>query len=384
MAWVQGFVGVDSIDRERKDIDVATEIAELEPDDTPFMTLLMRARKRPTRTIKLEWFSDRPEAVFSRINNAAGYDTAAVQFVVDDASVYKHKDLVYNMRTQEIYFLDQVPDYTGNTIHVVRNFGDLPAPLALQDNDILLRLDVAMEEFSKAPETRQSQPTMCDNLVMVTRTPFDQSMESDEEALAVGGNERDRLRDKFMFEHRRGLERLTIFSQKKNDPVAKRRATAGLLAQLKPLGNIIDLSGQELTETIFEDDVLAPAFKYGSDTKLMVASRTFASKINRFAAGKIQTTSGEDTYGIKLKEYLSFHGRLLFAVTKTFNDIAEDYALILDMKNIKYRPLRNEDTRLRPDIHAREELGWRDEYVTAFAVQVDFPETHTWVKNIQL
>ena len=52
------------------------------------------------------------------------------------------------------------------------------------------------------------------------------------------------------------------------------------------------------------------AFATVLDRKLLVCSYAFGSVINSFAKEKIETRSGEETYGIRMKTYKSFHGDL--------------------------------------------------------------------------
>ena len=88
---------------------------------------------------------------------------------------------------------------------------------------------------------------------------------------------------------------------------------------------------------------LEEGFEYGSRTKLLVCSRTVGGAINMIAQNKIVTSSGEETYGIRLPMYRSFHGDVIIAVDRCLKSLCW-LRFLLDMKNIKYRPLNGRDT----------------------------------------
>ena len=47
-----------NIDTERRDIDVSKEISMLVPEATPFLTILMRARKVPVNSTEFTWYAE--------------------------------------------------------------------------------------------------------------------------------------------------------------------------------------------------------------------------------------------------------------------------------------------------------------------------------------
>lgn len=361
------------IDRDRRDIDVSRQIARLVPDENPFTVILMRARKKATRSAEIVWYDNQPDAWWTQVNNAAGYTDTDTTIAVTDASIFRAKDLVKVARTGEIMFVNAT-DTVGNTITVVRGYGTTPA-VALNNQDWLMMLPNSMEANSTSPQTRTNQPVKHRNYVQTVRTPFDASMESDLEALRTDESERDRLRRDYLLVHRLAIERALIWGEPKEDTANKRRMAGGLSYYIT--SNVYDAGGA-LTESKFED-FCEMLFKYGRKTKLLVTSPHVGSIINQFAAGKIMTRSGEDTYGIQLSQYQSFHGRLYIVTSNTFE---HDYATLgfgLDMTNIAYRP--QEDTKLRTNIQENDRDGWKDEYLTRFSLEVNLEKTHAILKN---
>ena len=136
-----------------------------------------------------------------------------------------------------------------------------------------------------------------------------------------------------------------------------------------------------LTEAEWEN-FCETAFDYGSDTKLFVTSRKVAGIINQFAAGRIDTTSGDETYGMRLKKYTSFHGDIILAPTKLFEKNYAGYGVMVDPKYLYYRPFDGKDSKLRANIQENDLDGWKDEYMTKAGLKVELEKTHALLKGV--
>lgn len=361
------------IDRDRRDIDVSKEIARLIPDANPFLVILMRARKRPTKTAEFYWYDSEPGAWWTQADG--GVDDSATQIVVDDPTIFRTKDIIKVPRTGEVMFVTAVNEAT-KTVTVVRGYG-VTTPAAINDNDWLLRLGNAMEEFSRAPEPKVAQPVKEYNYTQIFRRPFDQSMTSEREALKTNETERNRLRRDQALEHRLDIERALLFGERKEDVANKRRMTGGLLQFIKT--KHYD-AGSNLTEDKFEE-FCEMLFQHGTQRKLLVCSYRVGSIINKFARERIETRSGEETYGIRLKQYKSFHGDLYIVPSRTLEKEYQGLAFGVDMDYIEYRPLNGRDTTLKTNIQLPDEDGWRDEYITEVGLSVRLEKVHAVLEN---
>jgi hypothetical protein len=363
-----------TIDRERRDIDVAGDIARLVPDASPFTVILMRAKKKPTQTAEFAWYDEEPGGYQTLINNAAGYTATDTSLVVDDGTIFAPKDIIKVPRTGEVMFVSAV---STNTITVVRGYGTTVAA-ALVDDDPLLRLGNAMEENSSAPLAKLKQPSKGFNYTQIFRTVFDQSMTSASESLKTNETERNRLRKSKALDHRLDLERAILFGERKEDTANKRRTTGGLLSFIT--SNVKDAQGT-LTEDEFED-FCEMLFAYGSGRKLLVCSSKVISVINRFGRDKLQTQSGESTYGIRMNQYTSAHGDLYIVKSRALDGPYSGYAIGVDMDYIAYRPLAGRDTTLKTNIQNNDVDGWMDEYLTEAGLEVRLEKTHAILKGV--
>ena len=378
------------IDSHRRDIDIAKDIAYLVPSPSPFLTILSRARKDPIDSFMDIWYDQGAPVWFTQINNGAGYADNATEMVVDDASFIKPKDILKVTRTGELLFVSEVAK-TTNTLTVVRgygydsNTGTGTQAAAINDDDYLMRMGNAMEENSLSPETHATQPDKFFNVVQTLRTPFDSSMDNELEAKKAGPRTRVRLRREKLWEHMIDIEKTGIFGERREDTNENRRLTGGVLFYINSNAYDVETSnGGVLTEAELEK-VTEQAFKYKStrgDTKIAVCSYKVAGIINQLAAQRIDTTSGDELYGLRLKRYRSYNGDLVIIPTRLFEHDYESMMMILDVENISYRPLSGYDSKLRANIQENDRDGWKDEYMTKFSIRVRNDKTHMVVTGI--
>ena len=376
------------VDSDRRDIDISNEIALLMPEATPFITILMRARKVPVDSQEFIWFDEDAQKWWTELdasyNAGTAHETGTIE--VDDASFLRKKDVIKNASTGEIM---RITDISGNELTVVRGAGydsnansgtDAVASDGADDN--IIRLGNAMEENSKSPETYITQPSKLFNYCQTFRTPFDSSMANQLEAKRAGESPRIRLRKQKVITHRIDLEKQCMFGERYEDIANKTRMTGGLIQFINSNSyNVASTNGGILTEAEWEN-YCEMAFDWGSGTKLFLTSPRVGSIINQFAAGRIQTTSEEETYGMRLRRYISFHGDVIIATTKLFEKDYANTGLMLDLENVDYRPFGGMDSKLRQNIQDNDLLGWKDEYVTMAGLRVRLEKTHSILTGV--
>lgn len=375
-----------SVDSDRRDIDVSEEISYLVPEATPFISLLMRARKVPVNSTEFIWYDQGAPTWYTQVDG--GINDSATTLTVDDGSFFRAKDVIRNTSTGEICYVSAV---SGNDLTIVRGYGydsdtgTGTEAASMTDDDYILRLSNAMEENSSAPDTYATQPSKYFNYVQTIRTPFDSSMDNEIEGKRAGKPPRIRLRQDKSIEHRIDLEKTSLWGERYEDITNHRKMTGGVVQFIST--NSYDVSSTNsgiLTEGELEN-IAEMSFKYKSPTggtKLMLTSHKVCGIVNQFAAGRIDTTSGEEAYGLRLKKLTTFNGDLVLAPSRLFEHDYESTALILDMENIEYRPFGGMDTKLRTNIQDNDVDGWKDEYMTKFGIRVRNEPTHTVVTGI--
>ena len=364
------------IDTDRVDLDISETILDVMPDETPFFVIGSRAGSEPTQTKEFSWFDDDLESWYTKILVAC--DGTATTLSVADASIMRPKDVILNTRTGEIMFVKEIKN--ENQIEVKREAtreqmggqiigGTAAAPIL--DDDIMI-MGNALEEMAMPADPTGTQPGKYWNYIQSFSDTCSGSDDSEEEKKKVGGSERKRQRRKTAKRHKLRIERALVFNERRYDTFEKRMYTGGLMYFLKD--NHYDIEGA-FTEAEFEK-FCECAFAYGNKTKLLLCSSAVASGINQFAAGKIQTVSGEKSYGLQLKEYQSFHGKLIIATTKMFDRDYNGLGVALDMENIKIRRFGGNNCTLRANIQENGLHGWKDEFYSQVGLMVRLTKTH--------
>ncbi len=377
---------VGDVANQRRDFDVSDKIVKHMPDETPWTILLMRAAKESVPTSKFFWYDDPPPTWSTTVDHESGDgnsyadDHNAIRVV--DPSIFVPGDAVKvcnaDVTLGEILFTTAV-NLTTRVVTFTRAYATPATRIAaavIPHGTTLMKLAPGSVENSLSPETRQHQPDELFNVTQTTRTAFDGSWEAANEPFKTKGNERTRLQSHFAVQHKLAIERTSIFGQIHEDAAADRRMTGGLL-QFLGSEKVYDAGGV-LTEAEFEN-FLEEGFQYGTKTKLLLGAPRVGSVINQFAAGRIQTVSGQKSYGIKLKEYQSFHGTLYIATSRTFEGDYGSMGLLLDLENIKFKNQRN--TTLKTNIQENDRDGWKDEYLTHWGMQVRAAKTHAILLN---
>lgn len=371
---------VDSfnIDTDRRDLNVADRILELQPSETPFLVIGDKTSSGSAKSLEETWYDDDLAPWWTEVGS--GYTDTATTITLNDGTIVKAKDLIKNTTTGEVMFVESV---SGNDVTVVRGYGDEAdsggtAATAGSVDDNIMRMGNAMEENSLAPDARATQPNKYYNYVQIFRTPFAGSLEDLNEPKETTEDERTRLRRRKAIEHKLDLERAYVFGER-NEHISDKRRTMGGMFQF--LDNQFDTIGGNLTEDVFEE-ALEDAFQYGSKEKILITSPRVGSVINKFARDNIQTRSGEDYYGLRIAEYISFHGTLYVATSHMFERDYQGMGAILDMENIDILPYGGFSTTLRTNLQEEDRLGWKDEYLTMSTLRVRLNKTHRVLDGI--
>ncbi len=392
------------IDYDRRDIDISNEIAYYFPEATPFITILMRAAKEPTNSLEFIWWDkDRPEwwtkLTVDDDDGTGDYNDSDDRLYVEDGSFLNPKDLIKNVDTGEIMFIEEINRGAGDDdedeLVVERAVSrDATASSGTEKADAdedhqILKLGNAMEEHSLAPDAWATQPVKRWNYVQTFRDPFEGSNDVEAEGKKAGPSERVRLRQEKLIEHRINIERQIMFGERREwiDTDNKvRRMTGGIIQFLKETTGVqvYDLASENngiLTEAEWRN-FLSGAMKYGSKTKLFLTSRAVAQRLDEHAAGRIQTTSQEETYGLKLNRYITTHGDVIIATTELFEHAYGSMGLLLDIENIKLKPFDGKDSTLKTNIQENDRDGWKDEYMTKMGLKLKLPKTHAILEGV--
>ena len=378
MANIAGVRTTSNILQARRVVDMAKNIALLDPNDSPFVTFLKLAKQdvRVAKAPKIEWLEDDLIGAATQVNNGSGIaiSTSSTSIAVDDGSIFSVGDLISIPAKSLVYRITAI---STNTLTAIQ-FGTSVASGTIADDSVVLKLGNAMEENSSAPAAKTTQEVACYNYTQIFRTPV--SFSGTELATELyGGKDRAYQRRKKALEHKRDIARAMYFGVRKEDTTGStpRRTMGGLLSFLTQ-STAFDSSTQPLTYANFNKYVAQPVFSHGSKDKLLIAGPNLMNAINAWSEAKLVTeVDPAATYGIRVKNLITGYGDLKVIYDPLLADgYHAGYGMVIDTDNIRYAYLQGRDTKLNTNIQANDVDGVIDEYITECSLEVKLPKTH--------
>ena len=226
-------------------------------------------------------------------------------------------------------------------------------------------------------EIKFPQLVTASNYAEIVRTPFGLT-ETEKATQHYGGNEEDRLKNKFGREHARALEQIA-FKGLRDLKATNERLAGGILEFISTNSTG---AGGTLTEATFQT-FLKTGFRYGSERKLLFASPTTIGAIEGFARANIKVNDDRaNEYGVQMKTYYSGQGIVDIVMHRDWNDSAVygGYAYLVDLDAFKYRPLR--PTKLKMNVQAPDFDGVKHEYITEASFQIIHERRHAKLTGV--
>jgi len=213
-----------------------------------------------------------------------------------------------------------------------------------------------------------------------------------------------------LMEHKMDIEHAMLYGIGSDDSTATGpiRRSWGILPYTERFGKVKSFTYASSTYDDFltaMEDVFAPE-SGNSGNKLVLASRkviTWLNKLgtdsflgNTVALGHTATTSGgSNAYGIDVQNVKgafghsvstvnTIYGNLHFVAEPLFRGMHEDYAVMIDLKNVNYRPLAgngvSRDTHIITNVQDNNLDGRKDIILTEAGLEIQLPETHCILK----
>lgn len=371
--------------------DVALGIALLAVEENPLLSLLLaRGMRAETINPKFEW-SEKDYVAFwttvagsgSSVSGTGSYDADDVTIIVADGTLFKIHDVFEVPRTGEHMYVTAV---VGNTLTVVRGWGST-APAALTGGEDVQILGNAMEEGSTKPDAKATVRVMPWNFTQIIRTPINFT-----DTLRVTGDLA--VTDPFLAErtqagaeHAKRIERAFLFGERHIDTTSystATRATGGLYDFIST--NVYARNGT-MTETQWDTFLRDYVFRYGSTTKLLLASRTLRGVITRYERARKWTTVTDRIGGLSITRWLSDYGELDIVTHRMLRDGAggQGYAgdgIVVDLPKLRYRFLNGRDTHINENIEDNSEDARVDEFFSDVGLEVGQEKTHAIITGV--
>lgn len=370
---VQGAATTTNVSSQQLAIDIGKRISELEPDTQPLTVFSREASSEKTVAPKFKWGEEEAKPRFDTLS-AEVTGTTNTTIPVSNSIYFQQWDQVLNTRTGEQLRVDAI---AGTNITVTRGIGSTAA--AMLSGDELYIIGTAQPENDTSKMARSLQPSFLENYTQIFRTPYEQSGTLSATAFMVEPKEWQRKAKKAGQEHVKDIELQFLLGRKSatTPGSTEDRTTGGALSFIT--SNQTDAGGN-LSESEFNAFMLQ-VMRYGSSSKLAMASGVGVSALNKFPASKQITKNDETTYGMNVTHYTSPFGSLNLVYHRLLEGQKySGYIIVVDMEEVAYRPLGNDevsrDTKVLEKRQPNDQDGEKAEYLTEAGLKFGQQRTH--------
>lgn len=280
-------------------------------------------------------------------------------------------------RTNEMVLVTAV---STDQLTITRGYGSVAAAAGVDQDEWFIIGYASLEDDFK-PTLISTDKTAASNFLQFFRKPYGAS-DIQINSLLYGGIDIDYQRRKAGIEFLRDIEKAALLGYAKEDTsgTSPRRTTGGLLSYIST--NVTDFGGF-LSESTFED-YLRPGFRYGSTKKLLVSAPQPLSTIAMFAQNRLRLIPRDKTFGVAIVEYVSPHGTVGIVKDNVLEGSTGfgGMMFLIDMENMIYRYLTNEDVHIVQNIQNPDESAKIDEYRAVCGFQIMLEKVHSLGKNI--
>jgi hypothetical protein len=268
-------------------IDLGDRISLLEPSAQPLAVFSRRAEKKKTVATKYSWLEDVSKARFATQSGGATSGALTIAVSAGQGAQFQQWDQVLNTRTSEQFRVDGV---SGDTLTVTRGIGSTAA--AMLNGDELYLIGTAQPENDTSKPSRFDVPSKVTNNTQIFRTPFEISGSLQASGFQASPAEWPRQARNKGIEHAKDIELSFLLGRKSatTPGATEDRTTGGVLSFITT--NQTDAGG-DLSEAEFNAFMLQ-VMRYGSGSKLAIASGVGVSALNKFPASKQQTERRDD------------------------------------------------------------------------------------------
>lgn len=379
-APIRGLLDTSKYEAGIKKLDVRDTIFQLQPEVTPFISVLSKMSKQKAVDTQISWFEDDLLGNYTTLTTQA--TSGITQLVVADATMFQPGDILVDCSNQpgECILVSSIDSATQITVQ--RAFG-VTAAATIHAGDYLYKLGSVMAEGYTTPESLITAKTKYSNYLQI----FSKSVMITQTAAALatfGGNRRNFERNKVGVELKREIESQFLWGEPKEDLTGSqpRRAAGGIYYFLGTTAPFLDMSNAPLTESAWESH-LKDVFTYSGDDRFAFMGPLPLSEISQFAAAKQRVEPGTTiVYGIRVKKYHSALGDVNLVLDRHFIGPHAGKILTIEPRQMVYRYLEGLDWTLDLNVQPPNAHYLQDEYSCTLSLEFHLAKLHGIVKNI--
>jgi hypothetical protein len=361
-------------------VDMDPKIGLKETDNAQFMTILKNLPSTDATQVEVRWLED--QLFPNRTTFSASAASAATSLAVATSTgvYFRVGDIVYIEQTGEKV---EVTGITSDSIGVTRSIGGVAAADAASGSTGgLVIVGNASAQGADTGTLKSTDRTLGYNYTQIFRNPFGFTG-TDSEIALYGADDPEREAAKKRVEHKRALESAVW--------VGGREFTSASPSSKGYMGGILEYLSTNvftgfgaLSLTGF-DEKIQQILQDGDQNKVIFAAPKAARGLSHLFDARWQSAQNDDVLlGAKVSAFLdgAYGERLPVIVKREWGAFGTGgYGLggalfVIDLGNVKRRPMRNRDTKLLPNRQGNGEDKVVFDYLTEMSFELKNETTH--------
>ncbi len=398
MSAVQGLRGTGDWGTDERPKNFREMILFRSPNGSaPIFAMTSKAQKETTDDPEFSWW-DEPNDLL-RLQTSGAVDSSAQTITVDSSDNSTSAPgnawgLATHLVAGDLLLVEPATDSATydheiievNTVISTTSFtvtrGVCGTSAATIANDIfLLKIGNRFAEGTAEADAATRNPTKYSNFTQIFKTVYEVTGTAKETKARTGDPLRNDKKRK-SFDHARDIELSLLFGQKNETTGTngKPMRTFGGLRTFIPSATTTILTNGWTLNTFL--DAVTPVFDFESrmgDTRMVFCGNSALNFFNKqIASGSGQSAINvnvgqkDKVFGMNFVEYLLPQGRLLLKTHPLLNrhSLYKDSMFIVDFSALKWRPLKNRDTKFQDNIQAKGEDAIRGQWMTEGGIEV--------------
>lgn len=395
---ITGDEATDTVLSNQRVIDMSNVIAELEPNNAPFVALLGKIGKGTLRSPKKEWLESFPMPRFTTLSASATSAASALAIASAVSGYFRVGDGVRITETGEfVEVLSVNTTWLGVTRGIQEGSIGTTAASASATAGLYIVNNANAEGAGKRTiKTPQLIPNY--NYAQILRTPYGATETTIwSEMYGQYENELARIQHLAGMEHDRQVEATLFWGARKQDTSttgSPKRWAGGLFEYITT--NVSPGVGV-LTRGAWET-FLRSGFRYGSDEKWFFCSPLVMAALDAFvwdagttrygtnSAGTMRQNVpiGETGVGVAVTTYTCSQGIVHIVRKKHWNDQADvrGAGFLVDMENVKMWTAPGRDNRMKEPIQANDVDAREGDFLSEFTLEVGNEARHARMAGV--
>ncbi len=356
----------------------------LNPNGTaPIFSLSSRAPKETTDDPEFAWWCEPNDQIRLQINQGGGFASGDTTLIVDSTDpTSSNLSLQYgsalNLKPGDLLLVEPSAETSAFTHEIVMVTSVISATTftvargqsgtsaaSIADDAFLLLIGSAFAEGTPSPQAATRNPVKYFNYTQIFKDSYSITGTAAETHARTGDVVKNDKRRK-AFNHSAAIEYAMIFGKRNETTGSNGKPLRTMNGLRNMVGNVtVWTSGSKTLNDLL--DAVSPVFNYDSDagdTRMAFCGNGALNKINKAIASASGQTAlnlnfegGTKVYGVNFQELVFPQGRLLLKTHPLFNrnSLFTNSMLIMDFSALKWRPMKNRDTKFKDDVQTERE-----------------------------